>query len=58
MFGEVGRAYIYYIYGNHFCLNVSAKPLEFEAGAVLIRAIQLVEGLASFKHLKPIVTEW
>ena len=49
MFGEVGRAYIYFIYGNHFCLNVSAKPLEIEAGAVLIRAIQPLEGLRIMK---------
>jgi DNA-3-methyladenine glycosylase len=49
MFGEVGRAYIYFIYGNHFCLNVSAKPLEIEAGAVLIRAIQPLEGVRIMK---------
>ena len=49
MFGEVGRAYIYFIYGNYFCLNVSAKPLEIEAGAVLIRAIQPLEGLRIMK---------
>jgi DNA-3-methyladenine glycosylase len=49
MFGEVGRAYIYFIYGNHFCLNVSAKPLEIGAGAVLIRALQPVEGLKIMK---------
>ena len=49
MFGEVGRAYIYFIYGNYFCLNVSAKPLEIEAGAVLIRALQPVEGLKIMK---------
>ena len=49
MFGEPGRAYIYFIYGNHFCLNVSAKPLEIEAGAVLIRALQPVEGIRRMK---------
>ena len=49
MFGEPGRAYIYFIYGNHFCLNVSAKPLEIEAGAVLIRALQPVEGIRQMK---------
>ena len=49
MFGEPGRAYIYFIYGNHFCLNVSAKPLEIEAGAVLIRALQPVDGIRRMK---------
>jgi DNA-3-methyladenine glycosylase len=49
MFGEVGRAYIYFIYGHHFCLNVSAKLPEIEAGAVLIRAIQPLEGLRIMK---------
>jgi DNA-3-methyladenine glycosylase len=49
MFGEPGRAYIYFIYGNHFCLNVSAKPREIEAGAVLIRALQPVEGIRWMK---------
>ena len=49
MFGEPGRAYIYFIYGNHFCLNVSAKPLEIEAGAVLISALQPVEGIRRMK---------
>ena len=43
MFGEAGRAYVYFIYGNHFCLNVSAKPIETEAGAVLIRSLQPLE---------------
>lgn len=46
MFGEAGRAYIYFIYGNHFCVNVSARPHEIEAGAVLIRALQPVEGIS------------
>ncbi len=32
-----------------FCLNISAKPLEIEAGAVLIRALQPVEGLKIMK---------
>jgi len=45
MFGEVGRAYIYQIYGIHHCLNVVAKPENVEAGAVLIRAVEPIIGI-------------
>ena len=39
MFEEVGKAYIYFTYGMHYCFNVVAKSPKFNAGAVLIRAI-------------------
>jgi DNA-3-methyladenine glycosylase len=44
MFSLAGIAYIYFIYGNHYCLNVVAKRGK-EAGAVLIRALKPVEGI-------------
>jgi DNA-3-methyladenine glycosylase len=46
MFGTAGVSYVYLIYGFHFMLNVVAKPPDADfAGAVLIRALEPVEGL-------------
>lgn len=44
MFGEVGHAYVYLVYGMHECLNVVAYS-GAAAGAVLIRAIAPVAGV-------------
>lgn len=44
LFGSPGYAYVYFIYGNHFCLNVSCER-EGKAGSVLFRALDPIEGL-------------
>jgi len=49
MFGKAGFAYIYFVYGNHHCLNVTTEKEGF-AGAVLIRAVEILEGLEIAKR--------
>ncbi len=44
LFGPPGHAYIYFIYGNHYCLNVSCEP-EGRAGGVLFRAVEPLSGV-------------
>lgn len=54
MFGDVGRAYVYFTYGNHFCVNVSARSSRVEAGAVLIRGLEPLEGIEVMRQLRPV----
>jgi DNA-3-methyladenine glycosylase len=49
MHGPVGHAYVYLVYGMHNCLNVVAREDAATAGAVLLRALEPVDGLASMR---------
>lgn len=51
MFGETGCAYIYFIHGLHYCLNVTAR-LNTAAGGVLIRALEPLQGIETMQKLR------
>ena len=51
LFGAPGFSYVYFIYGMHYCLNVSCMP-EGEPGGVLIRSLKPVEGLDVMARLR------
>jgi len=46
LWGPPGFAYVYFIYGNHYCFNVSCMP-DGEAGGVLFRALEPLLGIDS-----------
>jgi DNA-3-methyladenine glycosylase len=50
MFGPPGHAYIYFTYGNHWMLCISAHE-EGDPAAVLIRAARPMEGLTDEEKL-------
>lgn len=51
LFGPPGFAYVYFIYGMHYCLNISCEP-DGQAGSLLLRALEPLEGLATMARLR------
>ena len=53
LFGPPGYAYVYFIYGNHFCLNVSCLPDGVGSG-ILFRAVEPILGIKEMFKLRGI----
>ena len=51
LFGPPGYAYVYFIYGNHYCLNVSCLP-DGIAGGILFRAVEPLAGIEEMAQLR------
>ncbi|SPE17901.1 putative 3-methyladenine DNA glycosylase [Candidatus Sulfotelmatomonas gaucii] len=44
LFGPAGHAYVYSIYGQYYCMNITCE-MEGQAGSILLRALEPVAGL-------------
>jgi DNA-3-methyladenine glycosylase len=51
LFGPPGHAYVYFIYGNYDCFNVSCLP-DGEAGGVLFRALEPLLGIEEMSRAR------
>ncbi len=54
LFGPPGYAYVYFIYGSHYCLNVSCER-EGKAGGVLFRALEPLLGIEEMAQARDVV---
>jgi DNA-3-methyladenine glycosylase len=52
MFGPPGHLYVYFVYGMHFCANISCLP-DGEPAAVLLRAGEVVSDLGMARVRRP-----
>jgi DNA-3-methyladenine glycosylase len=52
MFGPPGHLYVYFVYGMHYCANISCLP-DGQPGAVLLRAAEVVSDLDVARLYRP-----
>jgi len=56
LFLERGRAYVYFIYGSCWCVNVTSE-IEGVGGGVLLRALEPLSGVAQMKRNRRVTRE-
>lgn len=54
MFGDGGKIYVYFIYGNYYCFNVVTER-KGTGSAVLIRAVEPVTGVDLMKRRRSVI---
>lgn len=56
MFGPSGHIYVYFTYGMHWCLNITARPTG-RASGILLRAGEVIDGIDTARERRPRSTD-